>query len=129
MAQSTPIRPNATVTPVTFYFSLATVVDIAVHFYDVSGAVIASALGGSVTLDVVLPVQPMAGTVREPIELPATEWTPAVSTLVCAAGDVNTLSMPGGHNAAKITPSAVTPPVGGVSYTIAVNLPIRREQT
>jgi len=128
MAQSTPLRLLADVSPVTFHFPQAIAADIAVHFYDVSGVLIAPG-AGTMDLTAAAPIASFSGAVSEAVPLPATAWEPTTATQSFAAGVAVTLSLGSGKGSIRLTPSSVVPPGGGVSYTIAVDRPQQRPPT
>lgn len=124
MAQSTPLRPVANLDPVTFYFPISSLVNIAVHFYDVAGTVLAA--GGSLDLTGVIPVSSFSGAVEDPSPLPLTEWIPPVSVITVPGGSFRIFDLGSGAGVLKITPSAFIDPGGAVSYTIKCGLAQRR---
>ena len=122
MAQSSPLRPVATVTPVTFYFSPSFGANFAVNFYDAAGAELA---GGTIDLTVSFPTGSFSGLVSDPGELDPVVLAAQTPTIVGLAGGVSAPASFGADQigAATITPSNVTPPALGTQYRILCTRP------
>jgi len=123
MAQSTPLIPIATVDPVTFYFPLSRSVNVALHFFDVAGAVIAFSAGGSRDLLGVLPTASFEGAVSDPTPIDTLDWRPpvAVATITIPGGGFDEFALGAGAAALTLTPSGGSDPAGAVSYRISVS--------
>jgi hypothetical protein len=127
MAQSTPLRALADVTPVTFFFAVTGSANFAVFFYDANGVQIAPG-AGSVDLSASFPVAVHSGPVSDPDVLPPAVWYPPSPTTTAAAAEVVTLTFGSGFGAVTLTPSAVVSPGGGATqYAIQCSLAPRRE--
>jgi hypothetical protein len=127
MAQSTPLRALADVTPVTFYFGVAGSANFAVFFYDADGALIPPG-AGSVDLSAAFPVDSHSGPASDPTVLPRGDWYPPSPTTTALATEVVTLTFGSGFGAVTLTPSAVVSPGGGATqYAIQCSLAPKRE--
>lgn len=132
MAQSTPLIPVATADPVTFYFKPAAAVDVALHFFDVAGDVIAHAAGGSRDLLGVVLVASYSGDASDPTPIGDLEWrpSPTLATVNIPGGEFRTFALlANGGSALRVTPSGGSDPVGAVSYRIQVSGTQTRPQT
>ena len=128
MAQSTPLRDLADVTPVTFNFLTDSVVNVYLIFYDGAGDPLPASAGGARDMAMETTVSAFFGPKRDATRLPAAFVAPdsTVATATVEGGAWRTASLGAGGNSLRLTPSGGSDAAGAVSYAIQVgNAPTR----
>ena len=119
MAQSTPLIPVATLDPVTFYFPKVTSINVALHFFDSAGAVLAVAAGGTRTFLGEIPESCADG--ATPIGLLVWRPAAAAASIAVPGGEFREFSLGSGAGALTITPSGAVNAAGSTYYRISVS--------
>lgn len=117
MAQ-TVLRANADTDPITFVFPAVEKINVAVHFFDAAGDLVA---GGSVEMECTFPTTTHVGPVANPTQVLTLDWTPETSTITIPGGEYRTIDAGAATGRVKLTPTTVTAPGSATQYAVSVS--------